>query len=595
MANKKNNRSEDSYIFHDILPAFADYGYPVAGDTQNLKIKGDIKIKMGSTYKEPDVVFYADGIPVLLVESKKEGKSKEAAEDQARSYIRNFPIEKYSRDGRPPQYASVTIGKKISFYKYSLDITEHNAIVDRLEPVTDIPSYDQLRKLYGLEEAVKPKLSPQNFKDVFYQTIAALDISSEGKITPNLVLQAVQLFYEFLKDSKNYVSRFPYTNLDNHPDRQRWIRNLLNQYEWAELSNEIASQFREEIVRSFQGSSQLNQYITPWPVIVFMTQMLNVQPHDRILDFECGSGGFLAAAVHSGVPIEGVRGIDIADLPYYVSKLFLAMNFNVTGKEINKVPVHLDNGLYFWGDNWSVILSNPAGGNKYDSNNELKDIEKVYENLERDLDGDGRDDPASEYNFSVQQAVRSAKVGGKICLVLPEGLFSNSSSEILRKYVSKYCKIKAIISLPRGIFYKGTTTRSVQTGRTASQQKMSILYAEKTKAVVDGDGLDISDDDLEYPVFLAAVQRTDVANEDPNWLEVILGRVLDEYKTWETDNSLTESDEALEFEKPKISKTKKAKELIRKEENLFTKQQKQRSKPPVKEETIISDDLEDIF
>jgi hypothetical protein len=592
MAKKANNRSEDSYIVNDILPAFADYGYPVAGDTQNLKIKGDIKIRMGSSYKEPDVVFYAEGIPVLLVESKKEGKSRENAEEQAKSYIRNFPIERYSRDGRPPQYAAVTIGKKIFFYKYGRDITEHGGIIDRLEPITDVPTYDQLRKWYGLEETAIPKLSPRSFKDIFYQIIAAIDITAEGKITPNLVLQAVQLLYEFLKDQQNYVARFPYTNLDHHPDRQRWIRNLLRQYNWSELGMDIASQFREEIIRSFQGSAQLNQYITPWPVIVFMTQMVDVKPHDRVLDFECGSGGFLAAAVHSGVPLEGVRGIDIADLPYFVSKLFLSLNFNITGKNIDKVPVSCDNGLYFWGSNWSVILSNPAGGNKYDPNRELKDIEKVYENLERDLDGDGRDDLASEYNFSVQQAIRSAKVGGKICLVLPEGVFSNSSAEFLRKYVTKYCRVRAVISLPRGIFYKGTTTRSVQTGRTASQQKMSILYAEKVKEVVDGEGIEVCDDDLQYPVFLAAVQKTIMANDDPNWLEVVLSKVLEEYKTWESNNALMPNEEPVEFAK---AKTIKAKDLIRKEENLFTKQEQKRSKPPVKEETIISEDLEDIF
>lgn len=73
------DRGEDSHIIHDILPAFADYGYPRAGDTENLKIKGDVRIRMGSSFKEPDVVFYAEGIPVLLVESKKQGKSKQDA------------------------------------------------------------------------------------------------------------------------------------------------------------------------------------------------------------------------------------------------------------------------------------------------------------------------------------------------------------------------------------------------------------------------------------------------------------------------------------------------------------------------------------
>ena len=116
MSHKIEKRAEDSFLYVDILSAFEDFGYPTR-DSRNIKIKGDIKIKMGSSYREPDVVFYSEGVPVLLVEAKREGKSKEDAEKQAKSYVRFFPIEEYSKDGRPPQYAAVTIGKKIFFYK----------------------------------------------------------------------------------------------------------------------------------------------------------------------------------------------------------------------------------------------------------------------------------------------------------------------------------------------------------------------------------------------------------------------------------------------------------------------------------------------
>lgn len=538
MPRKRNDRSEDSYIFHDILPSFADYGYPTAGDSENLKIKGDVRIRMGSSYKEPDVVFYAEGIPVVLVEAKKEGKSKKDAEEQAKSYIRNFPIEDYSRDGRPPQYAAVTIAKKIFFYKYEKDINEYGGIIDRLEPIADVATYSELRRLYGLEEERKPELSPAKFKDIFYQIIAALDIRNQRKITPALVLEAVQLLYEFLKDERNYTSRSPYTKLDGHPERQRWIRNLLRQYDWGELGHEIAWQFRSEIVRSFQGSRQLNQYITPRPVIVFMTGLVDIKPDDRVLDFECGSGGFLAAAVRTGVSLQDVKGVEIADLPYYVSKLFLALNFNIQGREIDNIPVDRDNGLKFWGDVWDMVIGNPAGGNKYDPNGELNDLDEVYENLERDIDQNGRDDPTWEYNFSVQQAVRSAKVGGCICLVLPEGLFSNSSADFLRKYVAKHCKIKAIVSLPRGVFYVGTTTKQVHTGKRSSHQKMSILFVEKTTEVVDGEGVSLACADLNYPVFLASVQKPPNARGSSEWLEATLQKVLQEYKAWKNKGEL---------------------------------------------------------
>ena len=591
MPRNKENRSEDSYIVNDILPAFADYGYPVAGDSENLKIKGDIRIRMGSTYKEPDVVFYANGIPVLLVEAKREGKSQNGrkdAEDQARSYIRNFPIEKYSRDGRPPQYAAVTIGKKIYFYKYEFDINQYGALIDKLEPIKDILTYDELRKAYGLKEREKPKLTPESFKNVFYQLVSALDLENEKKITPEIILRTVQLVYEFLRNPTNYTSRSPYTDLDGHPDRQRWIRNILRQYDWNNLGQEIADQFRLEILRAFQGSKQLNQYITPWAVVVFMTHLADIKPEDRVLDFECGSGGFLAAAIRSGVTLENILGVDIANLPYYVSRVFLALNFNIKGTKLDSLPVYRDNGLKDWGSNWDVVISNPAGGEKY----QLNDLNEIYNFLEKDIDLNGRNDPATEYNFSVQRAVRSAKVGGRICLVLPEGFFSNSSAEFLRKYVVKHCRVEAIISLPRGIFYKGTTVRQVQAGRQASQQKMSILLAVKIKEVIEGEGINLDSTKINYPVFLAAVQKPNT--NDPNWLEKVLERILEEYKYWERNKNLLEQNNSLRFISITKDNTQRQQTLIP-QDRSHSKKTIKKPKMKTKEEIIIPDSLDKLF
>jgi len=466
-----------------------------------------------------------------------------------------------------------------------------------LEDIADVLSYNELRLQYGLEEEKKPLLTPDTFKDLFYHIVSALDIENEKEITPEIILKAVKLIYEFLKDQKNYSSRSPYTDLDGHPDRQRWIRGLLHQYEWNLLTPEIAKQFRKEILRSFQGSEQLNQYITPWEVVIFMVNLAKVRKDDTLLDFECGSGGFLAAAIESGVELKNIRGIDIADLPYYTAKLFLALNFNVTGKAIDEIPVENDNGLYFWGNDWSVVVGNPAGGNKYDPENELKDIKKIYENLENDIDQNGKNDPASEYNFSVQQAVKSCKVGGRFCLVLPEGFFSNSSAELFRKYVAKYCKVKAIISLPRGVFYKGTTTRRVQAGKTGSHQKMSILFAEKIAEVEDKSGVGVDFANLDYPVFLASVQKPSQARDDEHWLSKILERVLEDYRKWEEDNELSTNNELVKFESAKRTEDLQQKlGMVEIEEDEVGKLEMQKKKrPPTKEEMVIPEGLEDLF
>ncbi len=536
MPPRRQNRSEDSYIYQDILPAFEEYGYPSRSDTQNLKIKS-IRIRIGSRYFYPDVVYYADDVPVLLVEAKKEGKSKRNAEEQAKSYIHNFPIEQHSRDGRPPQYAAVTIGRRIFFYRFEREQNKYGGIINRLVEQATILTFQELRHRYGLVVR-KPAIDSYTFKVVFYELVAAFDTLNKREVTPQIVLKTVNLIYEFLKDPVGYVTCKPYTDLGRHPHIQMMIRSIMSQYDWSLLTPDIALKFRGIVLRAFQGSKSLNQYITPWPVVEFMAELAELKEQDKVLDFECGSGGFLAAALTKGVPIANLKGIDVADLPYYVSKLFLALYANIQGSDIEtKIPVLHDNGLFFHGDDWDVVISNPAGGWKYDCYDELGDISKVYENLERDLNADGKDDPASEYYFSIQQAIRSAKIGGRICLVLPEGFFSNSTADFLRRYVAKHCRVKAIISLPSGVFRVGSTTRYVDSGVRSSSQKMSILFAEKIREVVDGEGLDIAAGKLKYPVFLAAIRKPEDARTRRGWLKGALQQVLDAYGEWKGGTS----------------------------------------------------------
>ncbi|GAH54570.1 unnamed protein product, partial [marine sediment metagenome] len=183
-------------------------------------------------------------------------------------------------------------------------------------------------------------------------------------------------------------------------------------------------------------------------------------------------------------------------------------------------------------------------------------------------DLNGRSDSFSEYNFSVQQAVRSVKVGGKICLILPEGFFSNLQDEILRKYVTNHCKILAIVSLPRGVFKVGTEVRQVRRGRRTASMKMSILYAEKVKEVKDGEGIDLSGANLDYPVFLANVTPSESTRGEINtWLEPKLSLVLEQWRAWQARQSLTEPSEVKIESLKKVLEKKHRKE--KREKLLF--------------------------
>lgn len=55
-----------------------------------------------------------------------------------------------------------------------------------------------------------------------------------------------------------------------------------------------------------------------------MLNLVHPEQGNTVLDFECGSGSFLRA-VAAGIVPNHVTGIDIGDLPYYVTIVYLAI------------------------------------------------------------------------------------------------------------------------------------------------------------------------------------------------------------------------------------------------------------------------------
>ena len=115
-------------------------------------------------------------------------------------------------------------------------------------------------------------------------------------------------------------------------------------------------------------------------------------------------------------------------------------------------------------------------------------------------------------------------------MILPEGFFSNEHDEALRKYVAKYCKVLVSISLPRGVFRKGRDVKGKKYKGQKASMKMSILYVEKIRGVVDKDDIDLSGTKLNYPVFLAIVSEPkSKEGEISTWLKPRLNAVLKEW------------------------------------------------------------------
>ena len=587
-----NKRSEISYLIQNILPLLASQlCFPLPEDEENTKID-QIPVRIASSVKKPDVIYYWEGIPVFLIEAKRDNKSEKDAIDQALSYIKNYPINEYSRDSIRPRFFAVTIGKQISFYAHRFEI-EKNNFKDWAERLEAPVFFEELLQEYGLKRIEKKVIfNPDIFRKEILNELGPI-YKFEEKITPNVVKNMSHQILSFLQYGRDYSSHRPYLDLEKYKDRQVQVRHLYEKFDWINsIGPEIAKEFRSYILRSFQGTN-LNQYLTEQCIIDFMLGLVgSLDSETKVLDFECGSGGFLAAAIYKGANLLNIRGVDIDELPYIIAKTYMAIYFKKTSSdEIESIPIIKGNGLFNQGREWDLIISNPAGGNKYEHGG----LEKIGENIDLDFDRNGiQENNLSEYNLSIQQAVTSTKVGGKICLVLPEGFFSNSRDKILRNYVSKYCRILAIISLPRGVFKKGTSTKQQQKGSQTSSQKMSIIYASKINCLKDIDYVNDKDfSELSYPVFLATINEPkSKVGLICDWLEPQLGVIQEQWQEWQKSKKLKEISEVMVLSGVNKNKGKKEPQLIFEEKvNKKTK-----TKPiEVKTKTTINKNLEDLF
>jgi type I restriction enzyme M protein len=182
-----------------------------------------------------------------------------------------------------------------------------------------------------------------------------------------------------------------------------------------------------------------------------MVESLAPDPKSRVLDFACGSGGFLLATAHYWFKQFGQDGVSPASLAnqlhgveYDAHACSLARVVLEVGLGVSVSRLHRANALHqnWQGQTYDCILCNPPAG-------------KIEVDMRADAfqyagKGKGR---VNEYEVAFAElAVRLAASGGRIGLIVPEGLLSNSELKPFRKWLFEQARPVAILGLPRGLF-----------------------------------------------------------------------------------------------------------------------------------------------
>lgn len=273
-----------------------------------------------------------------------------------------------------------------------------------------------------------------------------------------------------------------------------YIVGELQQYSLIECERDvIADAFETFISPSLRGGQ--GQFFTPRNVVKLVLELTNPTSKDRIIDPACGSGGFLIEALKRvwhevnercialGWPereimielqdtaIKNFRGIDKENYLSKTTKAYMAILGDGRG------GIFCDNSLdkANWSDklkmsisdgSFDVVLTNPPFGSKlkiddssilsqYDLGYQWKDDGKGnYEKTNKVLD-----EQTPQILF-VEKCLDLLKEGGRLGIVLPESMFSNSTQRYVVAYMEKRARIDAIISLPEELFQPNTHAKT---------------------------------------------------------------------------------------------------------------------------------------
>jgi len=222
--------------------------------------------------------------------------------------------------------------------------------------------------------------------------------------------------------------------------------------------------FQAFIYRHQRGDR--GEFFTPHPIVRLAVEMIAPRPNEKIIDPACGSGGFLIQAISYIC-----RNYPDVDKPTCIRERICGIEFNPdvalsamirlvfeggTGKEIICANALVENEQF--NNAFDIVLTNPPFGSK--GKIEDQRILKSYV-LARRWNRTSNDEwevtrsvlagQSPEILF-IEKCLKLLRPGGRMAIVLPEGLLQNVSNSHIRFWIRSQARVLGVVSIPQEAF-----------------------------------------------------------------------------------------------------------------------------------------------
>jgi len=501
-----------------------DYGYP------KERIDFEVKIPRRTPEDRGDIVIYEDDElkkPYLVVECKKDG----VTDAEFKQAIEQAFGNANSLRAKLATVVAGTTRTAFNVAEFKPSERDKNVISDIPKKYGKIPKYRFIKGKAGSDLKIVPR------EDLISALEKAHDtVWQGGRLAPTTAFDEVaKLLFCKLQDEKQDTRKDqPYNfQIGTHEKAEDVFKRIDEIYQRAKKKD--AEVFRDNIrlepkivysvVEHLQSINfsrtdldtkgiaferfmedffrgKMGQFFTPREVIRFCVEMLKPGHDELILDPACGSGGFLLNAmdyvrqyaeenydereaweIWHNFAMKNLYGIEINDQIARVCKMNMIIHDDghtnvISSDALQDIKDIKTIHKSFKAKGFDIILTNPPFGasvksteHDYLGNFTLGKVGKKERNSQK-----------TEILF-IERCLDFLRPDGRMAIVLPDGILTNSSLQYVRDFLMEKAQILAVVSLPQFAF-----------AHFGAGVKSSLVFLKKKRD---------NETKQDYPIFMA--------------------------------------------------------------------------------------------
>jgi len=595
--NKKMGKPEEVIRQLWLVKLTQEYKYPL----DRIEVEKSVQFGVEVREKSADIVLYKEDkiTPYLIFELKQPNAKK--AQEQLKSYL--------SAESAEGGVWSNGVQRFILYRPYPKeyittlsDIPNVNQTWDNL--FEEKRTYNELQEKFDLsfiisrlEEMVLAQAGVNVFEEVFKLIYAKLYDEDQAR---NFRAKKEVLFRQYKEPKKTYAV-INDELFKGAIDEWKDIFNPLSKIDLTPEQLQICVPFLEEnkffgsgreeleiIDRAFEhliaevSKGQKGQYFTPRNVIKMCVKMLNPKKDEYVIDPACGAGGFLLHAMYwvwdndltsaseaakQKYANRYLYGIDFDDNMRRISQALMLIagdgrhnifkRNSLDGRDwigeqaeearasIKSLLRHFENSKQDEENrrayrylNFDILMTNPPFAGEITDSGLLRQYEfakkngKLKQKVERHL-------------LFIERSLDAIRPGGRMAIVLPQGVYNNTNMEWLREWFFEKARILAVVGLEGNTFKLPAPAKGTGT-------KTSVLFLKKWNK---------EEEPLQdYPIFMAVSKRSGKDNSGEYiFLNEKGQRIKSEGGIFETSGKLRLDDDLNEIAEAFIKFAKKEK------------------------------------